>query len=101
MTTYKSQQYEQMNYTLFICAHTLIIGKNGHMHHTLNTVQGPDSPEMSRLARAKTTDIQNIHTTHTCTALKAYKQNILNGSVAELQSPPKSTEPQTAIRFTT
>lgn len=55
MTTYKSQQYEQMNNTLFICAHTLNRQERTHKH-TLNTVQGPDSPEMSRLARAKTTN---------------------------------------------
>jgi len=69
--TYKSQQYDQINYTLFICAHKLIIGKNGHMNHTLNRVQGPDSPEMSRLARAKTTHIQYIHITHTYKSLQA------------------------------
>lgn len=40
-----------MNHTLSF-AHTLITGKNRHAH-TLNTVKGPDSPEMSRLATAK------------------------------------------------
>lgn len=55
MATYKSQQYDQMNYTLFICVHTHNRQEQTHTH-TLNSAQGPDSPEMSRLARAKTTN---------------------------------------------